>query len=199
MEEQNRYPKIVLNTLRYSLGEFFTINVLWALFLIPVITIPPSFAGLYHSADELAQDKKVTWRTFLEGVNKYYKVSYFWFFANLIVVGSLLFGININQFTEVEWLQFMTGFYRVVLVVWLFIQLYAFPFLIVQKKPRLMLAFRNSTVLWRKYAFFSLGVMLVVFVVSAISTVAIPLWAIFSASLIAFLSTSATRYLVAQE
>jgi uncharacterized membrane protein YesL len=149
MNSTKDYIRTVLETIRYDFGDLMVSNILWLLLCLPIITIPPAFAGLYYATSQLAQTELSTRQTFFEGFKKYLFPSYFWFFSNVIVVGLLLFNIDFSiKFPQVVWLQLLRGVYWVLLGSWMLLQIYTFPLIIQQDKPRLFLALRNSIILW---------------------------------------------------
>ncbi|MEJ2512565.1 MAG: hypothetical protein P8Y72_13325, partial [Anaerolineales bacterium] len=126
--------------------------------------------------------------------------SYAWFFLNLLVVGFLLFNIDFSiQLSHVLWLQFLRGIYWVLLGSWLLIQVYTFPFLIQQDKPSLVLALRNSVILWFKHVIFSVFLSVAIIILVVISFYLYPLWFVITASLIGYLTNLGVVYLLSKE
>jgi uncharacterized membrane protein YesL len=175
-------------------------NVLWLLLSLPIITIPPAFAGLYYSTSKLAHKESSSRQTFFDGFRKYFRACYSWFFSNVLVVGLLLLNINLTiRFPQVLWLQLLRGVYWVLLGVWMLLQFYTFPLLIQQEKPRLGLALRNSAILWLKHSIFSLLLSIVIIVFIVVSIFLFPLWFVISASLIAYLANLGVFFLLSKE
>jgi hypothetical protein len=200
MNSTKDYLRTVLDTIRYDFGDLMVSNVLWVLLILPIITIPPAFAGLYYATLQQVHYKSVTRQIFFEGFRKYLRPSYGWFFSNVLVIGILLLNINLTiQFPQVWWLQLLRGVYLVLLVVWLLLQFYTFPLLIQQEKPRLGLALRNSAILWLKHSILSLLLSVVIIVLVVVSFFLFPLWFVVSASLIAYLANLGVFYLLSKE
>jgi uncharacterized membrane protein YesL len=200
MNSAKDYIRTVLDTIRYDFGDLMVSNILWLLLCLPIITIPPAFAGLYYSTSKLAQSELSTRQTFFEGFKKWFFPSYYWFFSNVIIVGLLLFNIDFSlQSPNVMWLQFLSGVYWVLLGSWMLLQIYTFPLLIQQEKPRLLLALRNSIILWLKNIVFSLLLSIVILVLAAGSLYLYPLWFVITASLIAYLANLGVVYLLSKE
>jgi uncharacterized membrane protein YesL len=200
MNSAKDYVRTVLDTIRYDFGELMVSNILWLLLCLPIITIPPAFAGLYYSTSKLAQQETSSRKTFFEGFRKYFRSSYYWFFLNLIVVGLLFINIEFSiQFPEVMWLQFFRRVYLVSLSVWMLLQIYTFPLLIHQEKPRLLLALRNSVILWSKHILFSLLLSFIIILLLVINLYLYPLWFIITASLITYLANLGVVYLLSKE
>jgi uncharacterized membrane protein YesL len=167
---------------------------------MPIITIPPAFAGLYYSTSQLAHNELSNRQTFFEGFKKYFLPSYYWFFSNVIVIGLLLFNIDFSiRYPQVMWLQLLRGVYWVLLGTWILLQIYTFPLIIQQEKPRLSLALRNSVIIWFKNIIFCLLLSIVIIVLIAGSFYLYPLWFVITASLTAYLVNLGVIYLLSKE
>jgi uncharacterized membrane protein YesL len=200
MNTSKDYIRTVLETIQYSFGELMVINIFWVFLMLPIITIPPAFAGLYYATSQMVQNEPVTRQTFVEGFKRYFRASYGWFFSNVVVVGLLLFNIDLSiRLTQLSWLQFLSGVYWVLLGSWMLLQIYTFPLLIQQEKPRLVLALRNSAILWFKHSIFSLLLSFAISVLVVISIYLFPLWFVISASLIAYITNLGVFYLLSKE
>lgn len=199
MKSTNEFFRTVTTTVRYSMGELITINILWVAFTLIIVTIPPAFAGLYYATNQLAQDKPVTSRTFFEGFKKYFLVSYGWFLSNGVVISLLLFNISLSNQVSETWLQSLTGFYWIVIVIWVCLQIYSFPFLIQQEKPKLTLAIRNSAILMLKHGIFSLSLSIIIGILVIISAYLFPSWLFISASFFAYLANLGLVNLLSKE
>lgn len=200
MNSTNDYIRAVLETIQYSFGELLVSNIFFVLMLLPIVTIPPAFGGLNYAASQLVINKRVNRQTFFEGFKKYFQTSYVWFFTNVIVVGILLFNIDLSiQSHQVLWLQYLTRIYWILLGVWMLLQIYTFPLMIQQEKPRFILALRNSAILWFKHSIFSLLLSVIISILVIISIYLFPLWFVISASLIAYITNLGVFYLLSKE
>jgi hypothetical protein len=200
MNSTKDYIRTLLDAIRYDFGDLMVGNVFWVLLMLPIITIPPAFAGLYYATSQMVHLEPITRKVFLDGFKKYFRVSFVWLFSNVIVVSLLLFNIDISfQNSQIVWLQFLKGIYWVLLGSWMLLQIYIFPLLIQQEKPRLDLALRNSAILWFKHSIFSLFLSFVVIILVAISFYLYPLWLVVTASLIAYLENLGVVYLLSKE
>lgn len=200
MNSTKDYIRTVLDTIRYDFGDLMVSNVLWLLVSLPIITIPPAFAGLYYSTSKLAHNESGSRQTFFVGFKKYFRTSYYWFISNVIVVGLLLFNIDLSiQNSQLLWLQFFSGVSWVILAAWMLLQIYAFPLLLQQDDPRLVLALRNGAVLWFKHSSFSLLLSVGIILLVVVSFYLYPLWFVVTASLIAYLANLGVVYLLSKE
>lgn len=200
MNSTKDYLRTVLDTIRYDFGDLMVSNLLWVLLILPVVTIPPAFAGLYYSTSKLAHNQSGSSQIFFEGFKKYFRTSYYWFFSNVIVVGLLLFNIDLSiQNAHLAWLQLFSGVSWVILAVWVLLQIYTFPLLIRQEVPRITLALRNSAILWFKNVRFSLLLSVIILLLVLASIYLYPLWFVITAGLIVYLSNLGVVYLLSKE
>jgi hypothetical protein len=175
-------------------------NVLWVLFLIPVITIPLAFAGLYACAHSLAHNESLEWQTFFTGIKKYFSASLRWTLANLFV--SFLLGFYAWFFTtqgnSTGRLSTLTGIILALALLWWILNMYTFPFMLVQAKPAYLNALRNSTVLFIKWPGQTLGCTLFNLLVIGLSVWLRFPWLIFGASLPALIACLCVKDIVDQ-
>ena len=135
-------------------------NVLWIVFLIPVITVPLAFAGLYACVHSLAHNESLEWQTFFTGIKKHFSASLKWTVVNLFV--SILLGFYAWFFTgQIEdpaaRSSTLIGIVLAAAVLWCILNMYTFPFMLVQAKPSYLNALRNSAVLFIKWPGQALG------------------------------------------
>ena len=165
-------------------------NFLWLALLIPVITIPLAFAGLYACAHALAHGESLEWQTFFRGIKKHFGASLRWTIANLFV--SFLFGFYAWFFiTQTDPAGRSSTWIDIVLalaLLWWILNMYSFPFMLVQAKPSYLNALRNSAVLFIKWPGQALGFTLFNLVVILISFWLRFPWLVFGASLPALMA-----------
>ena len=86
----------------------------------------------------------------------------------------------------------------VVALIWLALQMQAFPLLIEQEQPHFGQALRNSAVILLKRPLYSLGAALLIAVIAAVSTLVIqPAWFFITASSCTYLANLATLHSIA--
>jgi len=200
MKSTKDYIRNVLDTIRYDFGELMVANIFWVLLILPIITIPAAFAGLNYFISQLVSNEPATRKIFFEGVKKYFRASYTWFLFNAIIIVLLLFNIDLGiKNSQLLWLKSLSGIYWVILAVWMLLQIYTFPLLIRQDKPKLMLALRNSAILWFKHTAFSFLLSVVIILLIGVSLYLYPLWFVITGSLIAYLANLSVVYLLSKE
>ena len=184
-----------LVTMRYAVGELVVTNLLWALFTVLIVTIPPAFAGLYYATNQIAHEKKVTWRTFFIGFRTYFWPSWRWFLANALFVGVLIFNILYSGALFAGTMEVLRALYLPLLFAWLLLQLYSFPLLLEQEEPRLLLSLRNSLLLWIAHLPFNLMLTAFVVLLVVISIYLWPSWILITAAFIAYVTNSALLFI----
>jgi len=128
-----------------NLARVVLLNIFWFICSLPIITIPAAYGGLAYAIRILIYDEtEYNWRQFFIGFQKSFLWTWRWFLPNIIVV--LILFINILFFSTDN--QTLNLFVRagnvVLLLIWLFLQTFTFPFLFGQQKPKMTTALRNS-------------------------------------------------------
>ncbi len=138
-------------------------NILWFILCLPIITAPAAFAGLYYTMHEMAYGESVEWRTFFEGIKRFFWPGLRWFMAILLVAIVLIFyflffssGGNLNQDVS----QMLSGLPVGLLIVWGVINAFTFPLMLEQEKPSYLTALRNSVVFYIKWPGYTLAFIL---------------------------------------
>ena len=129
------------------IGLLLTLNILWWLLSLLLLTWPPATAALYHVSRRLTNievSEQTTWRDFFEGMRQYWLKSWQLALGDLALGGVISFGFwfyfNLEH-TMLRWVA-LPIFY--IFLVWLGMQLYLFPLLIEQSDKRIRLIFRNA-------------------------------------------------------
>jgi uncharacterized membrane protein YesL len=133
-----------------KIGLLLTLNILWWLFTLLIVTWPPATAGLYYVARRLAnpdESEQTTWRDFFVGFKLYWLKSWQLTAVNLVIGGVILFGFRFYLGLEDSLLGWVAAPIFYILLVWLGLQLYLFPLLIEQTDKLVRLIFRNAFVL----------------------------------------------------
>jgi uncharacterized membrane protein YesL len=170
-----------------------TLNLLWLLSSLPLVTCFPAVGGLFYATNQLAHGLPADRRTFIEGFRLYAGASFRWGVLNLLVAATLLSNIVFYSLYTATWSFLARGMLVVVGAVWAILQLYMFPLLLEQAQPSLRLALRNSLALALKRPLYSIGLTLLAAAVILISTLLVyPAWFFITASFCAYLANAAT-------
>jgi uncharacterized membrane protein YesL len=168
-------------------------NVIWFMVSLPVVTAIPATAGLFYVTNKISHGQRVEWQDFFRGMRFYFLQSWLWGALNLLVVAVLVsnnvyYAANPSAFAGIA-----RGIVLTLGLAWLCVQLYMFPLLMEQERPRLGLALRNSLVITLKRPTYSLRIAIWIFVVAFFTTALIwPLWIVLSAAYCARTANNAT-------
>ncbi len=176
----------------YQAGDLIVVNLLWALFTLPLITAVPALGALFHATNRLAHGSSAGWRVFWEGFREQFWLSWRWAAINAVAVGVL--GVNVWFYGQVDtgWAGAARAAFVILLAVWGELNLFTFPLLLEQSDQRFGTALRNSAVmLLRQPGPVLWAVMLVLAVAVPSVLIAPPAWIIISGSLCAYLANRA--------
>ncbi len=181
----------------HNLGELMVVNFLWFVFTLLIVTAPPAAAGLYFTTNRLAKEKSAGWRTFFEGFREHLWMSYRWFLANAVVIALLVISFIFYGNVQTWWGGLLQGITLMMGVLWLLALIYTFPLLLEQSDRRLVVALRNSMVLYASRPLYSLGTTALILLLSYLSArYLIPLWAFLTASVCAYLANRAVVHII---
>lgn len=184
-----------------ALIPLITINILWFIASLPVVTLIPATGAMFYATNQLARGKGADWRTFVEGFRACFKMSWFWGLLNLIVVvllvSNYIFYADMQRGTgELPWLPALV---TVAGFLWLMLQVYTFPLMLEQEQPSLRMALRNAAIAVLRRPVPTLAVALLIILVVAISsTVVVPAWIFITISLCGYIANSATLSAIAK-
>ena len=176
--------------------EFWTILVVHVLFLIANLLIipgPPAILALFFYGNRIAHGELASERDFLEAMRRYWKPAWRWGLLNIVVIGLLtgdhyLIGTLIDTSGTAFFAQ---SFYRMLLVVWILLQLFALPFLFEQEQPLVSQALQNAAKFVRKNSLFTVVLALLLGLSLLAGTLTFMLTFAVGGALIAFASNRA--------
>jgi uncharacterized membrane protein YesL len=166
-----------------------TINVIWFVASLPLVTAIPAAGALFYATNQMAHGKPAGWQTFIEGFRLCFRRSWGWGLLNLLVGASLVAYLSIFSRQRESWATWASAFIVVIAFLWLTLQIYVFPLLLEQVEPKLGLAFRNSLVLMLRRPMYSFGAALLLIVLAVGSTILIaPAWFVITGAVCAYLA-----------
>lgn len=182
-----------------ALIPLVTLNVVWFVVSLPIVTAPPAAGALIYATNRIANGKPAGISVFFEGFRLHFWRSWAWGLVNIVVavvlVSNYLFYGQLDESLSI-WAR---GFVLTLAFLWVAVQMYTFPLMLEQEKPRLRTALRNSLVVMLKRPFYSMGIALVIIVVVVVSSLFIlPLWGFVTASVCAYLANRAAVTAVAR-
>lgn len=176
-------------------------NLFWLVLLIPVITLPLAFAGLYVCAHRIVHGESLEWRSFFVGIKKHFGTALRWTGANLLVFLVLAFYIwffTVRNSNLSDVWRNLGNVFIVLALLWSVLNLYTFPFMLVQKNPSYLNALRNSAVMFLKWPGQAFGFTLFNLLVIGLSIWLRFPWLVFGASLPALMSCLCVKDVVDQ-
>lgn len=176
-------------------------NLFWLLLLVPVITIPLAFAGLYACAHEIVHGESPGWRCFFTGIKRNLGASLRWALANafaLFIIGFYMWFFRTQMDHATNQSSTLVGISVAITFLWWILNMYTFPLMLVQAKPSYLNALRNSAVMFIKWPGQTLGVTLFNLLVIAISFWSRFPWLVFGASLPALMACLCIKDIVDQ-
>ena len=186
--EKVTFRETLIN-LYYDLVPLVSLNIIWFLLTLPIVTAFPAAAGLYYATNQLAHQKGAGWKTFFDGFRIHFWLSWRWGLLNVIIILVAVSNIQFYGQLEAEWSVWLRGVIIGLSILWGIIQLYTFPFLLEQEKQRLSTALRNSMVLLATRPAPVLSVAFLSLMLAVLSTVIVlPAWFFFTASLSVYLA-----------
>lgn len=173
----------------YNAIPFFSVNLAWFVMSLPVVTIFPALGGLYHAVLALNQDNLANWGTVWEGFKKHWQISFKWgslvLFGNLILAANIWFYLSLDQ----DWAIFALVASILLLLIWVAINQFSFPVLLLQEEKKVFLAIRNGYVIVLRRPQAALKVILFTLLIAVVSTLLPPLWIFISMALIVHIRT----------
>lgn len=178
--------------LYYDLIALITVNVMWFVLTLPVVTALPALGALFYATNRLAHGNGADWRTFRDGFRMYFWLSWRWGLASLVIFGMLGGNLWFYARADADWAVWAQMAGLAVLFsagTW---NLFTFPLLLEQQDRRLRVAARNSLVIMLRRPLYSLGVGASVAILILLSIYVMPpLWIFLTASLITYFANRA--------
>ena len=177
-------------------------NVLTVLLAVPVLTFPPALAGLWNTANRVAQGRVIGWRHYFEGFRCYFWKAWGLALLNALVIIIILTNIRFyapdNAPFKIHptvslWIR---AFWMALLFLWLVLQMYPLALLLEQEDQRLRVALRNAAVLFITNPGFTFVLALLLLIVALISTYLPPLWLLVTPAFFAVVCNKAVQHLL---
>jgi len=168
------------------------VNVLWIALNVLLVTGPPATAGLFVLTHRLARGEAVGLRDFFEGFRRYFWRSWLW--ATVAGAGFFILGgdvVLMGGLSSADYVVVIQGFFLIMLFLWAFVLLYAFPLILEQEQPSLRLALRNALVMFASNPGFSITLFALALLVALLSTLFVAPWGIITVAFLALLGNHA--------
>jgi uncharacterized membrane protein YesL len=192
MADACRVFRKTLNDLWDEMYLLVMVNVLWVALNVLLVTGPPATAGLFVLTHRLACGESVGLRDFFEGFRRYFWRSWLW--AIVAGVGFFILGGDVllaGTLSSASHVIFIQGFFLMLLFLWAFVLLYAFPLVLEQEQPSLRLALRNALVMFATNQSFSITLFGLALLVALLSSLLVAPWGIITIVFLALLGNHA--------
>ena len=148
-------------------------NLIWFALQIPIVTGPPATAAMYVIARQLADGELIEPRHGLNALRRMFAPAWVWGALNLLIVGAVAGNFWFYQ-SATGWLWIgLRLVWGVIALGWFAINLFYWPFWLVQEQHSLGLTFRNSFLFLAKQPGLALTLMLMsalLIIISALTT-----------------------------
>lgn len=171
-----------------QLGTILVIHLLFLLGNLLIIPGPPTTLALFFYGNRIVHGEAADERDFLNAIRSYWRPAWRWGFLNLLVIGLLAgdYSLTGKLAGHSNTIYFIQGLYITLLAAWLLLQLFALPFLLEQKQPRVFQALRNSAVFIRRNLIFVLVLALLLGLSLTVGTLTFMLTFVFGGAFVAF-------------
>ena len=143
----------------YNAVPYFTLNLIWCALSLPVVTIFPAMGGLYYAVLQMTQEGSANAETVWEGFKKHWWLSLRWgllvYGVGALLLANIWFYLNLDQ----SWAIFALAITIGVLIVWIAVNQYSFPLLLLQEEKKIFIAIRNALVVVMRKPLAALKVM----------------------------------------
>jgi uncharacterized membrane protein YesL len=185
---------------------FFLVNLLTTLSLFLVIPFPPALAGLCLVARRATEGKFVRVRDWWEGVTRYFWRAWAVGLINLAFLGLTIYNIGFYgpagrfPISQPAWLSpALQGALAAMLAFWLVWQLYVFPLMVEEERPRILRLMGRALLLLVGHPVYSVTLFVVIVLLVVVSTVAFGVGFFVTPGAVALLGVVATRHLLGRE
>jgi uncharacterized membrane protein YesL len=192
MSEAWRVLRLALRDTWDALYPLAIANVLWIALNLLVVTGPPATAGLFVLTRRLARGEDAVLRDFFEGFRAYFWPSWGW--GILAGAGFFVLGGDVvltGRLFTAAYATLIQGFFVLLLLLWAFLLLFAFPLILEQERPSLRLALRNALVMLAGNRAFSATLFGLALLVALLSSLLFALWGGISVAFFALLGNHA--------
>jgi uncharacterized membrane protein YesL len=91
--------------------------------LIVCLPLALTWFGLFHTANDISQAKKISFITFFRYIRQTWRPALVWGFVNLCIIAFALFNFRFYVSIEAEWAVILQLFFLGLLAIWLILQL----------------------------------------------------------------------------
>ena len=158
---------------------------------IPIVTMPAAYAGLSRLSHTAQTSPTASFSDYWEGFHAHFRRGVAVGIANIFILGILWSNFS-SYSARSDWLfVILRGAWLLILMVWLGVQLYAWPILEEMERPSLSGAFRNGGVMILQNPVFTLTLLVALAAIMILSTALVIPWFLVTGSMIACIANAA--------
>jgi uncharacterized membrane protein YesL len=165
-----------LFTLAIPYGVFYLtstyvpiVGVIIAAVLLSLIPVPPITGALYAVTTKIAREKRIEFADFWTGFKENFWLS--WKLGAIVLVSGAILAVDISFYFRQENVVYTAiaflGMWA--LLLWLAVQIYLFPLMLIQEDRRVRLIVKNGGLLALAYPLYALIILVVTVLVTALS------------------------------
>ena len=192
--KEDHKPKLLkerLFDIYYEALPLFNLNIFWFLLSLPLVTFLPALGGLYHAIQQYQRKQPANWQVFWDGFKENWLASLKWglivLLGDLILAANIWFSLNIDA----AWRIYTLSVGVMIAIIWIAINQFSLPLLLLQKEKKIFLAIRNGYVIVVRQPWVALKTTLLCLLITILSILIPPLWFFIAMALIAHLQTRA--------
>lgn len=151
-------------------------GLVWVLCWATLVLGPPATFGFFYAVRRLIVEKETKWKHFYQPAKTYFFASWLWFLANLLVLyivfsNYVYYGrITISVGGILKVLAVGVG------ILWIAVQFYALPYLMLLEKKSLLIAWKNGLFTILASPIFSLVLWVVIAVILFLHVMIFPIF-----------------------
>jgi hypothetical protein len=168
-------------------------NLFWAALTLLVVTAPSAWAGLVRLSYVAHRDPLVSLDDFWQGFRETWRKTFVLALINIVIIITTL--SNLIAYASEPGLGFviMRTVWILSLVAWFGIQLFVWVFYFAMEQPTLLGAFRNAGVMIITNPLFIVGVLFVILIMGAVSSILPAAWFLLTGGIFAAIANSAVQ------
>lgn len=190
-DHKPKHLKERLFDIYYEALPLFNLNIFWFLLSLGLVTFLPALGGLYHAIQQYHRKQPANWQVFWDGFKENWLVSLKWgvivLLGDLILAANIWFSLNIDA----AWRIYTLSVGVIIAIMWIAINQFSFPLLLLQKEKKIFLAIRNGYVIVVRQPWDALKTALLCLLITFLAILIPPLWFFIAMALIAHLQTRA--------
>ena len=164
------FLSIVGPILAYLVWTYYPQPVLvWVSTILALLSLPLASSGMMHVTSRTAHGNAVHLSDLFAGIRRSFWISWLWLLANLVVLALVYISLGFYTNLVQGPLEFLVGgFWLAVALVWIMMQIYFWPLIVLQTKINMIRAWRNAFILVVQEPLFAMILALAIFLLTGL-------------------------------